>query len=663
MSIVRMKKFTLLTFETYRESLLRELQKFEDVHFKDLQNNALPELSELDNYSDQAAAAVNGFEGELANVKYAMKKLEPHTTKPKGLKAMTAPPAAMEFSDFDAYTDSYDYSSIAANVKALDERINWIKTEVARLRAENESLRSWSKLDVLPKYIDGLKHVKSVFGMIPRTIAEDFRGKTEQAFSAVHLEFVGSIKDDESVLIIFPAEDANEAMRFFKTLGFSGIQLSFTEIPSVAISKNNEEIKRLIKEQSEAAKCIKDMAGEFEKLAVVHDYYHTLIERERANENFLKMRTTFLIEGWLPAGNAPELQKIVENVCKGEYHLALEDVEQDSLDVPIKLANGKMTAAFEAVTTMFSLPRYNEIDPTPVHMPFYMLFFGMMLGDAGYGILLSVATALALRYFHFKESMRSFLRFFFFLGIATFFIGGLLYNSWFGLQIPFLNFLKDIDGNPKPIIDMGLDIVTFMLASVAVGVVQVLFGLGVKGYMLVKAGKPFSAIFDSVFWIIALVSGIAFLLSVALPLPAIVASAAPWVFVLSLAGLAITQGREYRTPVGKLAGGVYAVYSITGFVGDFVSYSRIAAIALAGANISGAFFIMAGMLPDGLPSILFGTLIVIVGHMLNIGLGALGAYVHTCRLQYVEYFSKFYEGGGVPFKPLKLINKYIVVKK
>jgi V/A-type H+-transporting ATPase subunit I len=291
--------------------------------------------------------------------------------------------------------------------------------------------------------------------------------------------------------------------------------------------------------------------------------------------------------------------------------------------------------------------------------PFYTFFFGLMVGDMAYGLLLVLGTLLALKLFKLSEGTKQFMRLFMCLGFGTL-VGGALYGGFFGYAV--FTPITMPDGTKKAILDSSLDIVTMLAASVVLGVVHVLFGIGVKGYMLLKDGKPLDALFDSVFWIITLIGGIGYILALSGMLPPPYSEWAKWAFIAGVVGLALTQGRSSPSIAGKLGNGLYAVYGISSYVGDFVSYTRIAALALSGAYIAFSFNLMVDMFP-GWSKIVVGGFVFIVGQALNFGLAALGAYVHTCRLMYVEFFGKFYEGGGKPYRPLRLINKFVKVEK
>jgi V/A-type H+-transporting ATPase subunit I len=322
---------------------------------------------------------------------------------------------------------------------------------------------------------------------------------------------------------------------------------------------------------------------------------------------------------------------------------------------------------------MYSLPRYNEYDPTPLMMPFYWLFFGLMVGDIGYGLLLMGGTFAAMKLLDLEDGMKNFMRFFFYLSFAI--VGaGFLYGSLFGYTVikplpVMVDGVQQIDPETgglafKAILDSQLDIVTMIIGSIALGTFHVLFGVAVKGALNLKHRDVAGAIFDSLLWILAVLSGIGLVLQFMAPgmLPAPLPSVSGWVFAGSLIGLACTQGRSSPSIGGKIGNGLYGVYGITSYVGDLVSYTRIVALALSGAYIAFSFNLMRDILPAGFARIVFGSLIFVAGQALNLGLSLLSAYVHTCRLQYVEYFGKFYEGGGVPFSPLKIKHDSVHIK-
>ena len=658
MAVVKMRKFSFLTFQRHKSALLKELQKFGGVHFKNLQYDADYESEYFVGASTEDAA--RSIEEELAKVNFALDKTRQNSGAPKGMKALMTPPDAMDYAEFDTCLDTYRYDDVCARIKYEDERIVSINTEIGRLRTEIEAINPWLKLDVAPSALDRYRYVKSEIGAINRLLVDELRAGLDENYPRVYIETIGAIKDDVTLIVVALKQDYDDAYAYIKALGFTRMPLGFKDIPANVVHENTEKIASLQEELAEAQDKISELGVEFESLQIVADYFETALARERASENFLTSKMTIVAEGWVPEADFEAFLSVVDGVCSGEYYLQDEDVPKDSEDVPIKLKNGWISSAFEDVTVMFSMPKYNELDPTPLLMPFYMVSFGLMVGDIGYGVLMVLATALALKLFYLGEGAKRFLRFFFFLGIATTF-GGLVYGGAFGYTV--FTPIPVGDGTYKAILDTATDVVPMLLVSVGIGVVQILFGLLVKGYALLKDGQIFAALFDSLLLVIALLAAIGMLLGGTGILPASISALCPKILTASLLGLTATQGREYETLAGKIGGGIYAVYGLSSYVGDFISYTRIAALALSGAYIAFSFNLMAELMPQGIIRILFGSVIFIVGQSLNLGLALLGAYVHSARLQYVEYFGKFFEGGGVPYDPFELKNKYTKINK
>ncbi|MDL2232955.1 V-type ATP synthase subunit I [Ruminococcaceae bacterium OttesenSCG-928-L11] len=666
MAIAKMNRFTLLTFRDNRNALLKDLQKFGDVHFRDLSRDELEDMEALK--QEHSVADITRCESELDRVQFTLAKLAPHAPK----AGLTAKRPTLSYDEFDAYLNNYDYRSVCDYVKEQDDKAAAIKSEISRLTSENEGLKAWLSLDTSPEQLDALSVAKYLVGTVNKTTADLFRESLEKEFDALYIEFLGTVKDDMAMVLLTDPDSYEDLFARAKDLGFSKSNLSFRDVPSKIVKENNDRIKALAAEQEQAQDSIKSKAGEHSSLLIAADCLKTTLAREKAAENFLGSDSVVFIEGWVPQEDDSEFRAIIARDCGDNYFLEQEAVEDDSASVPIKLKNNKIVSAFESVTAMYSMPRYNEFDPTPLMAPFYWFFFGLMVGDMGFGLVLLVGTTLALKLLDLKPGTRKFLQFFFYLSFGVI-LGGAVYGSLFGVGV-FKPITVMENGVPlldeagkvvkKAILDTDYDIVNMILFSIGLGVVHVTFGLIVKAAKCIKQGDPAGAIFDSLFWILAVFSGIGLVVAFMAPgmLPAALSSVCGWVFGLSMLGIVLTAGRTSPSIGGKIGNGLYGAYGITSYVGDLVSYTRIVALALSGAYIGFSFNLMAGQIP-GFMKFILGAVIAVFGQALNLGLSLLGAYVHTCRLQYVEYFGKFYDGGGVPFAPLTLKNESVHIKK
>lgn len=663
MAIVTMKRFTLLTFQRDKAALLKELQRFGDVHLRKLKQDERDEYVSL--YGDFTPEQASEYEAELENVKFAAAKIAPFVEKPKGLKAMTVKPPDLSFDELDMYAEGYDYRNIVIKVKELDDKISAIKADISKLNSENESLKAWLRLDVSPEALRSLESADAVLGTVNKAAAEAFGETVKRDFPNVYMESLGVTKDDAAVLVILPKSGFDDEFYKLKELGFSKSGFSFAGVPAETIAKNKEKIERLLQDQQKCFDSLAALTVEHEKLMIVADFYSTRLERVRACENLLRTDSAVMMEGWVPADDEARMCGFIQKACGDDFYIESAEAERDDTEVPVKLKNGRFATAFEDVTAMFATPKYNEIDPTPLLAPFYFLFFGFMVGDVGFGLVLMLGTFLGLKFCNFKEGMRRFLQFFFYCSFAVV-LAGFVYGSFFGYPfftpVPVYDAAGALTGH-KVILDTQDDIPLMLILAIALGVVQVIFGLCVKGYMSIRDGHVLDAVFDSLFWIITLLGGICWLVGATGFIPADLATVGKWCFLGGIVGLLLTQGRSGETVAGKIAGSIWNVYGISGYVGDLVSYTRIVALGLSGAFIAFSFIKMAEIVPPGPIGAIFGFIIIFLGETLDFGLGLLGAYVHTCRLQYVEFFGKFYEGGGVPFKPLQTKQNYVQINK
>jgi V/A-type H+-transporting ATPase subunit I len=517
-------------------------------------------------------------------------------------------------------------------------------------------------LDVSTLELDRLKSVKYITGTVPKQLSQAFTEALSTEFGPVYFELLDTVKEETGVLILAFPEDFEEVMAFSKSRGLTRSPLSFDLPPGDIIEANNAKIREIEEKESRLAEETGALLPHLDKLKIARDYFTALAARVRACENFAATRTVFALEGWTAESDAGELEEAVLKACGGEYYLELSPVEKDSGEVPIRLKNNKFVSAFEGITEMYSMPKYSELDPTPLLAPFYLLFFAMMFGDAGYGLVLAGGAFFALRFLNLKKGTKKFFLLFFYLGLASIAVGT-LYGSFFGVT-----FFAPLDG--KPILDLTGDIMFMIILSVAIGFVQIICGLIIKGYILVRDGKILDAVFDSLFWITAVSSLVGLIALGAFGADSPLGAVCGWTLAASLVGLACTQGRASKSIGGKIGNGINAVYGITSYVGDFVSYTRLMAIALSGSYIAFSFNLMGSLLvgdthflPAAVLKYICAAAIAVFGAALNMGLGALGAYVHSCRLQYVEYFGKFYEGGGVRFEAFGIKNKYVNITR
>lgn len=445
------------------------------------------------------------------------------------------------------------------------------------------------------------------------------------------------------------------------------------ELPSVRFSPcvaevdgvPARELSRLRGECEEARLALDAIAEETllgEKTELLEDWFDyltSLLERAEDAESFRYTQKTFVLNAWVPenaVGLVEEALRSAAPACEVSFSLP-----EESDEPPTLAKNKKLVAPFEAVTNMYSVPSPYERDPNLFVMIFFLIFFGIMLSDAGYGLVLAAGAFLLLRFAKMETPTR---RMIFILGLGgvSTLLWGTLFGGWFGISlsadspsavIRLLNRLKWFSPLEEPLLMLGL--------CMGLGVVQILAGMALRFAALVKEGKLFDALFDVGSWFLFF-----------LGLGMFAASSFPKLFPLRLWGLEcmagglllllLTQGRRERGIIKKIGKGLASLYGLVGYLSDILSYARLFGLGLATGVIALVMNTLAVMLFSNPWTALLGVVIAAGGHLFNLAINVLGAYVHDCRLQYIEFFSRFYTGGGRVFRPMLSGLKYNVVK-
>ncbi|MGL4569839.1 MAG: V-type ATP synthase subunit I [Clostridium sp.] len=645
MAIVKMNKFTLLAFESNKNILLEKLQGFSEVEFINLQNEDYledhEELKEL--MKDSVDSEYAKSEEDLSKVKFTLEFLKKYVPQKSGLKAMREGKRALTLEELKEQVNRSAWEELYEKVKEKDIQLANLDNEKTKLEGEIETLKPLEGLDVS---FEQLKEIKTPYFL--GSVAKQYENELVSGLSNGYLEIISRDNQDILFLALVNQENKEEIEEVLRGFGFSPFKTDRTETPIKVIHTNMDRIEKIESEKFFIKEALSALDEEVKCLELAYEYYHNEYTRKLVNTNFLKTNKVSLIQGWLAASDKEELSRIVKDTLGEDYYLSFDEVKDEEVDnVPIRLQNNDLNKSFENITEMYSLPKYNEIDPTPLLSPFFLIFFGMMVADAGYGLLLLIGSIIAIKAFNLDDSQNRFAKFFMYLSIPTI-IFGFIYGSFFG---DFIN----LDG--VRLIDPSKDVNTILIASIVFGVIQIFFGLGIKAYVLIRDGKPLDAVYDVGSWVVTLVSIAAFGLG-----SGTIATFGKYGMIIGMIAIVLTQGRHMKSAGGKLGQGLYALYGITGYVGDLVSYTRLMALGLAGGSIAGALNLIIGMFPT-VALIIIGPVVFILAHIFNLGLSLLGGYVHTCRLEYVEYFSKFYEGGGRPFEPFKTLDKFIKIKK
>ncbi|WP_347714142.1 V-type ATP synthase subunit I [uncultured Parvimonas sp.] len=647
MAIVKMKKFTLFAFEAERKRLLEELQRFGYVNF-----SKSDPIEEFDYLKDVEVSTVgNNYVEESTRIKWMIDYVGRFVEKEKGLSALKKGPIVYTFNELEKEANSYDYITDFNELSEISKKIDSNNQKITAIDNSIKEISPWKSIKEPIEDLNSFRKLKFIMGYLPTKSLEKFRTSIVDLKSTYFEEI--DIVGRNSYCIIFTNQLEKEAVyENLRLNSFSEVNLEIKGVVSEEIQRLEDEKKILEEENSKLTDEIKKFTVNLQKMQSVYEYYQNLSLRNTVVSNFKATDKLDIIQGYVPADKENNFKELLEKLSASKVYLEIEDAKKDDPDVPIILKNNKIASLFESVTKMYALPKYDEVDPTFILSIFYWIFFGMMVADFAYGLILFVGSGIALMTLKFNDSTKKFLKFFFALSFSTM-IWGLIYGSAFG----------DLITLPTQILDSSKDFMTVLMLSLAFGGVHLAFGLGMKAYVLIKNGNPMDAFYDVFLWYLTLTTVILVIVGKVITLPSIVNTIAFYGMIVGMLGIIAFGARDSKSIAGRIAGGLYSLYGITSYIGDFVSYLRLMALGLAGGFIAVAINIIVKMLVGGgIVGIIFGVIVFVFAQLFNIFLSFLSAYVHTSRLMYVEFFSKFYEGGGKAFKKFRSENKYIEVK-
>ena len=637
MAIVKMKKFKLFALEKDRKSLLKELQKFSYVHFVKTKEDD-ESLKEIELNQDMTI-----IREKSQKVKWMLNyfsKLFPKETK-KEIDESSIKETLFVLVEQQA--SKYDFSNDYENLANISGEMDSNKEEIANLETYRKELSKWLNIKESLGNLKAFKTAKFFLGTVAKKNFEPLKDKLRN-FEHTYIEEISDESSQINIMLLTSNTEEKELKNELKTYSFTETNFDF----DTSFNEEYEKIKNREEELKKANEKLKEKVEKLlkliPKLLIQKEYLDNALMRETVVSNFKATDTVNVIEGYIPLDMEEEFKKIVNKNSNKSNYLEITEVDKDDEEVPILLKNSGITGLFASITQMYALPRYNEIDPTAILSIFYWIFFGMMVADFAYGLILFILSGLALMIGKFDENKRKFLKFFFALSFSTM-IWGLLYGSAFG----------DLIKLPTQVLDSSKDFMSIFILSIIFGAIHLVIALGIKAYILIKNGHFMDVIYDVFLWYLTLTSLIILLLAGRFGLSEFTKNIFIACAVIGMLGIVVFGARDAKTLVGRIGGGLYSLYGITSYIGDFVSYLRLMALGLAGGFIASAINIIVKMLVSkGILGIILGVVVFTLGQSFNIFLSFLSSYVHTSRLTYVEFFSKFYEGGGKAFKKFRV---------
>ncbi len=657
MSIVKMKKAAVIGLDTEKESLIADLMDLgvmqitqrEQTEAEEQTEASLPQLS-----SDVNEALLAALEQKINETSLALETLQKFSTEREPLFFTRR---VMKRKDFVKHWENREktYEDVA-HILALSDRRHKLREQINKKQADLAALRPWLVYD-LPLEERETANTRINLGMLPAAAdVESLRQRVYDGREAVFLKEINRDKDLIYLAVVTMNENDEEVLNILKQHGYTPVP--FEDFTGTAEENRRRIAEEITADEGENTRIEEEIAGLCPLRESIETIYDRLIcerDREKVKEKLLNTKRAFMLEGWVPEPAMEAAEKALENHgCCYEFR-----DPKDGENVPVLTENSPLADPFEAITEMYSLPDYRGVDPTSFFAFFYAMFFGIMLSDAGYGIVIAIACFVVLKKYALEGMTYRMIKMFFYCGLSTVFWGA-LFGGWFGdfFQVAArVMFNKEIT-IPALWFNPIEDPTKLLIWSLIFGVIHLFLGMGIKAGMLIKRGQWKDAVFDIFSWYMVIGGAAMWLaggsISQALVKPGM------YIAILGAVILLLTGGRD-KKGIGKVTGGLSSLYNITSYISDILSYSRLLALGLATGVIANVVNTMGSLKGSGLAGTIILLIVFVFGHTFNLAINALGAFVHSSRLQYIEFFGKFYEDGGDEFDPLRKNTKYVRV--
>ena len=632
-----MKHLRLLGMESEREALLKAMQDMECVEISSIDGSEEVLKSGFAKPDDKALMSAQ--EASRA-YRTALASLDRFAPEKKGMFRKRQGVSRAAF--FSAESEE-NARTAAETINKDTRRLGEIESERTKNEALRATLAPWLTVDAPLGGADGALAV--FFGTAGLNVTDDaLKALADSLDGLLTWQQASSDRSLRYLLVMCHGSVKERALSALRDLGFSTV--SFRGMTGTAKENDKalaENLAALEKERQEIEQRIAGLGGKREALLEASDRAAIALRREEAKSRLVGTDKVFLLEGWLPADRCAALEKALEPfTCAIETR---EPTEDEYPQVPVQLKNNKLTRPLNMVTEMYSLPAYGTLDPNPLMAPFFILFYGIMMADMGYGLLMMIASVIISKKYRPKGTSGELFSLLGLCGISTFIMGALT-GGFFGdflTQLVAIVSPGTVFALPK-LFDPLDDLTMILIGSMALGMVQIVTGMAISLIEKCKRKKFLDAFFEEITWWIVFI-GIALL--------ALGKGAAVLYVGCALVLLGpIVQGKGW----GKLTGVFGSLYNhVTGYFGDILSYTRLMALMLAGSVIAQVFNMLAAMPGNVIAFIIISML----GNAMNFGLNLLGCYVHDLRLQCLEFFNKFYVDGGKPFRPMTLDTEYV----
>ena len=669
MAVLQMQKVSICGLKKDRKEILDKLQSMAVMEISSaLEEDDVFQKKDVTN-------AKNSFDKMVQAAEQALTLLQEYAPEKSSLLSSLEGKTVVAEDRYNRVIEHReDILKTIKHIQALDKERAEHKAEIVKLENYRESIRPWLSLD-LPVNFENNQHSAMVSGMMPGTLnlAEIQRllAQKRTAHIAVDIHIVSRSNDYTYVAFFVLKKDSDEMEEVLRSRGFVRLYYTWNKTPQNTIDEIDSKIEKESRKIALIDTEVAELATYREKIRIFADYHRIRSDKYIVLGQILQSKSTFIISGYVPIIHVDRVRQEIE----ANYDCAV-DIQpvKDSEEVPTLLENNAFSESLEGIVASYGLPGKGEIDPTFLTSIFYIVFFGMMLADLAYGaIVAGIVLVVHFKYPGIDRNMRKTLKMFLWCGVSSM-VWGILFGEFFG------NLIQIVSGFffGREVILPALwfapldDPMRLLMFSFLIGLIHVFIGLAVKGYLCLRDKRVGDFICEVVMWYV-LLAGLLILLipseifaSIAgfqVEVSEFVSGLGVALSVIGAFGIVLFSARKSRNPVMRVAKGTYNLYGVTQWLSDLLSYSRLLALGLASGVIASVVNEMGVSFGTGAVGIALFIIVAILGHTLNLALSLLSAYVHTNRLQFVEFFGKFYEGTGRAFIRFERKTKYIEVRE
>lgn len=656
MAKIKLMSFEIISLLSDSKKIMDYLQKTGAVQFEDATDE------ELIKY--KTTSIVAQLENKFSLAKSAYTILEENCKLKKSFIESFSDCKEIDYSDYKMLTDkSEELTGICREIVALKEQADTLKAEIIKQQSLIDYYGPWKGLDI-PMASKRTATTSIFIGTFKNQYSADeilsMIKECDEELDDIAIEIVHSEKMLTCAVFMCHESSGEKLESVLRDIGFVIPDKVAMKLPDKAQEDCTKEIEAITQNIEKLTAEIKEYESYYSELRFLSDFYLTQIEKYKAVENAGSTEMAFYVKGYVPLRVADEIKFEIERSYRAQMEIHEPDYENE--DVPVLIENKSFAAGVESITDMYSPPSNKDVDPNPVMAFFYYVFFGLMLSDAGYGLLMVIFAIFAKKKMKVTGNLKKTADMVLYCGITTVF-WGVMFGGFFGDLIAtvgekFLG-IADIPSLALWMEPMNNSI-ELLLYCFLFGIIHLMAGVLIRGYMLIRDKNYLGAICDTVPVMVFVVGfaivGAGFFTEI----PQNIKSVGTKILLAGALLIVLTAGRSSKNILGKLGSGIYGLYNAaSGYLGDILSYSRLLALGLVTGVIANVINLLGAMTGN----IITFILIFIVGHTVNIAINLMGTYVHTSRLQYVEFFSKFYEGAGRTFTPFKIKSKFFTIKE